>query len=188
MATVGTCPVCERAIRVRAGKMVHHGYERPGRGHIVGDCYGVARAPYEVSSEGTRAYRGDVVAPRLAHEEAFLARLEGNQVEELRYEEAVPVPTTADRSRFARSDPGWTMTMVSVRRDETNSHRQYVWKGVYGARLAETRSEVAWFRRELERCDRLIRDWHPGELREVPPETPKTPGRRRRRLFFSRRG
>jgi hypothetical protein len=87
MATEGTSPVCERSIRLRAGKIVHHGYARPGRGHIVGDCYGVGFAPYEVSSDGTRAYRDRMVAAGLTAE-AFLARLESGAIEELLYEES----------------------------------------------------------------------------------------------------
>ncbi len=187
MAVEGTCPVCERAIRVRASKMVHHGYERPGRGHIVGDCYGVGFAPYEVSSDGTRAYRDRVVAARLGSAESFLSHLENGAVEELHYEAVVPVPTTSIvRRRGDRHDPGWTLALVSVRRDETSSHRQYVWKGVYGARLAEVRAEITALQRGFARCERLLRDWKPGALREVPDEPPRPPGRRPRRLRLSR--
>jgi len=41
------CQVCARqqALDV-SGNMVHHGYQRPGFGYIVGDCFGVAHKPY----------------------------------------------------------------------------------------------------------------------------------------------
>jgi len=184
MPTLGTCPVCERAIRVRTGKMVHHGYQRPGSGHIVGDCYGVGTPPYEISSEGTRGYRDHVVAPRLARDETFLARLEARTVEELHYERTVPVPTTLQRGWTGRrTDPGWTTTVGRIRFDEAEPDQQRVWERVYGARLDTTRSEVAWMQRELERCERLIRDWAPGELREVESDPQPGRQRRRRRLF-----
>lgn len=40
------CQVCERRQKTRDGKLVHHGYARPGWGHIVGDCYGAGYAPF----------------------------------------------------------------------------------------------------------------------------------------------
>jgi len=49
---VKTCPCCFRAIAVRGGKMVHHGYERPGNGQQTGSCWGIRYAPLEVSTEG----------------------------------------------------------------------------------------------------------------------------------------
>lgn len=62
----GTCPCCfgdyvvtshhdARNKRVTT-KMVHHGYERPGVGYIVGDCHGVGFEPFEVSCEGTKSW------------------------------------------------------------------------------------------------------------------------------------
>lgn len=64
----GACPVCfgdyvvtshhdARNKRVTT-KMVHHGYERPGVGYIVGDCHGVGFEPFEVSCEGTKSWLG----------------------------------------------------------------------------------------------------------------------------------
>jgi len=38
---IGWCPVCERDIKVRDDVLVHHGYQRPGVGYIIGDCVGV---------------------------------------------------------------------------------------------------------------------------------------------------
>jgi hypothetical protein len=54
----GTCPVCFRNIKLTDDqKMVHHGYERPGHGYIVGDCFTVKTyLPYELSAEGTKAF------------------------------------------------------------------------------------------------------------------------------------
>jgi hypothetical protein len=49
---VKTCPCCFRAIAVRGGKMVHHGYERPGNGQQTGSCWGIRYAPLEISTEG----------------------------------------------------------------------------------------------------------------------------------------
>jgi hypothetical protein len=41
------CQVCERVQALtKDGVLVHHGYERPGHGWIVGDCFGVGHKPY----------------------------------------------------------------------------------------------------------------------------------------------
>jgi len=53
---LGWCPVCERDIKVRDNALVHHGYQRPGHGYIVGDCFGVGYEPYEVSSRCCKEY------------------------------------------------------------------------------------------------------------------------------------
>lgn len=64
----GLCPVCfgdyvvnikvkhYEHTRARRMQMVHHGYERPGVGYIVGDCHGVGFEPFEVSCEGTKSW------------------------------------------------------------------------------------------------------------------------------------
>ena len=61
----GTCPVCfgdyvvNQPMRIKGTQtreMVHHGYQRPGIGYIVGDCHGVGFQPYELSCEGTKSW------------------------------------------------------------------------------------------------------------------------------------
>jgi len=54
----GTCPVCfgDYVVHGKSPLMVHHGYERPGIGYIVGDCHGVNFPPFEVSCEGTKSF------------------------------------------------------------------------------------------------------------------------------------
>jgi hypothetical protein len=53
---VGNCQICEGDQKVQEGRMVHHGYTRPGDGHTHGSCPGVAEAPYEVSCELLKHY------------------------------------------------------------------------------------------------------------------------------------
>lgn len=63
---VKTCACCFRAIAVGSdGKMVHHGYRRPGDGFQTNSCMGISYRPLEVSDEGLRAvtqvYAGEIV-------------------------------------------------------------------------------------------------------------------------------
>ena len=53
---LGTCPVCEGTFKTREGRMVHHGYERPGDGMIHGDCFAVNRLAYELSCDATKEF------------------------------------------------------------------------------------------------------------------------------------
>ena len=50
---VKTCACCFREIAVGSdGKMVHHGYRRPGEGYQTASCMGINYRPLEVSNEG----------------------------------------------------------------------------------------------------------------------------------------
>lgn len=51
----GTCGACDGNVKRDArGRMVHHGYTRPGYGYIVGDCPGVGQLPHELSPEAAQ--------------------------------------------------------------------------------------------------------------------------------------
>lgn len=52
----GQCPCCFKDFIVKTGKIVFHGYERPGIGYTIGECFGVKYPPLEVSKEGLVAF------------------------------------------------------------------------------------------------------------------------------------
>lgn len=81
--TVGTCGVCEREIAIQDGRLVHHGYKRPGYGHIVGDCFAVGYEPYERSTAASVAYQ-TMWQKQLPVLQARLADLEEGRVTYLR--------------------------------------------------------------------------------------------------------
>lgn len=76
---VGQCQICEGDQKLQQGRMVHHGYRRPGDGEIHGDCPGVYAVPYEVSCDLVKVYKTDRERelPRL---EARLADIESGRV------------------------------------------------------------------------------------------------------------
>ncbi len=47
---IGFCGFCENTQKLRNGKLVLHGYQRPGWGYAEGKCPGVGKDPYEVSA------------------------------------------------------------------------------------------------------------------------------------------
>jgi hypothetical protein len=64
-ANLGTCPCCFNEQKTLKGeRMVHHGYQRPGYGYIVGDCFGVKYPRFEISCEGTIAYKACIALAR----------------------------------------------------------------------------------------------------------------------------
>lgn len=80
---VGLCPICEGEFKLTVERrLVHHGYQRPGWGSIVGDCFAVGAPPYEISCEITKTYRS-LVEVKKARAEAWLGRLKRGEVSEL---------------------------------------------------------------------------------------------------------
>jgi len=80
---LGTCGVCEREIAVQDGRLVHHGYRRPGDGQIHGDCFAVGYEPYERSTKACEDYR-QMVAQSIPPLETRLAALEAGTVTYIR--------------------------------------------------------------------------------------------------------
>ncbi len=72
----GTCQICFREQQTRAGRLVLHGYKRPGWGYTVGKCWGCDYAPFQVSCERTKQFIGEVLKPTLARFEAQLVKLQ----------------------------------------------------------------------------------------------------------------
>ncbi len=79
---LGHCQYCNGIFKLHAGKLVHHGYKRPGTGEIEGDCRGVKLLPYEVSCEDTKRFQGEVRA-RLYGEQEYLRKLQAGEVTEI---------------------------------------------------------------------------------------------------------
>jgi hypothetical protein len=57
---IGTCGICSKRFKIRpdAGDvLVNHGYERPGIGYLLGQCFGVGYQPYELSRTACVEFR-----------------------------------------------------------------------------------------------------------------------------------
>ena len=74
----GECQICQhRQILDSRGNLVLHGYQRPGHGYIVGDCFGVGHPPWEVSSDALATWieRLKARSAQLAKEAVRVAKL-----------------------------------------------------------------------------------------------------------------
>ncbi len=145
---IGTCAACEGRWKVRDGMLVHHGYQRPGWGEIVGDCVGVGWQPHETS-------------PALAE---FLVQMSQDNIERV--------------SGLLRKLPSATSIRVQVRgrrRIEWQEIRKvevpdYQWRRVYEGRQRDLEAELRYWEREHERSQRWAATWQPQPLLEVEEE------------------
>lgn len=62
LTNTGTCPVCSNNHKLRADKMVDHGYVIPRYSRMrQRSCFGVGHPPYELSAKGCVEYRKDLI-------------------------------------------------------------------------------------------------------------------------------
>ncbi len=164
---VGTCPVCGRRQKVISGNLVHHGYQRPGYGHIVGDCFSVGRVPHEVSSETAEAYRAAM----------------GSKIDELG--KAVETAKVAPSLHYSYevyegglSRRQKTVKWLSVERGAgpTTVDNRLIpsFKDVQAALLARLSEEIKWARGEAARMTALIDTWTEQPLTTVQEEKSRT--------------
>jgi len=121
----GTCPVCfgdyvvtsnhdARNKRV-ASKMVHHGYQRPGIGYIVGDCHGVGFEPFEISCEGTKSWLKILGNTLVARKDALATintRDSVSVVVGMKRHGKVRIP---DRKTIPRGEPGFDRAIADLK-------------------------------------------------------------------------
>ncbi len=159
---IGTCPICERQQKVTpAGAMVHHGFRRPGRGHIIGDCFGVGYKAYELSTAGCQAYKVHLAEWRQL-EERYLERLK-------------------DRPETISTEPNFRGQIATYHRDSPDREMRLY----YERTLENAIRGVQYTIQELERSDirmsRLIQAWAPAPLVEIDEEG-LTPAKREERV------
>lgn len=108
----GTCQICFRDQQTRKGRLVLHGYKRPGEGYIIGECWGVSYAPFEVSCDRTKQFITAILHPWLAKCEARLAELQAGPAS-LPYTGGVWIGT----EKTSRAERGYKQVTIQVARD-----------------------------------------------------------------------
>lgn len=141
---IGTCAACGREIKVRDGKLVHHGYERPGYGYIEGDCFGVHYGAHETSPKCAEDYR------------SHLATVLGAKLGEL---QAAPEKTEL---YVARSFPEKALVKIAKGDPGFEAELRY-----YIRRLEQT---IEHIRFDYKRAEELLKDWTAQPLKTVEEE------------------
>lgn len=138
----GSCPCCFRNIKLKQTTgnalplMVPHGYQRPGWGYHVGNCYGVNYPPFELSTEGTKHLLTEVLTPRLKGQKEFLERLESGEVNTLH----------DNLKKIERGDPGWDRFLRN--------------------KIAEVKREVDNLERDIDQLSKMVARWKEEPLPE----------------------
>jgi hypothetical protein len=148
---VGNCQLCEGDFRLRDGRLVHHGYKRPGDGSIHGDCPGVGLPPYEATCEGIRAY---VVSLRdqVAHEDEFRRQLEAGEIKKLTIQKGY----------------GYNRKFVEI--VASDSHE---WRGEVRSRVSSTKHRIKRLQEAIVRAEQRIARWSPQPIRTFAEEAAK---------------
>jgi hypothetical protein len=156
MATryVGNCQICEGDFKLHEGRMVHHGYERPGHGYIVGDCSGVREVPYEVSCELIKSYKAGLEV-LLTEKKAALADLEAGKVTQI--------------STSRQNYNGQIETKIFI----AGVTALYTWLDAVQSRAYDLKSTIRQITADIERMTKRIADWLPKPVRTVEEELEK---------------
>lgn len=138
---LGNCQICEGDFKLHLGKMVHHGYKRPGHGYIVGDCPGVFEVPYEVSCELIKAQR--ILAKEYQKgQEARLEALESGKVTYIR--ELKPWMHEPVEYVVGVTDPYWMQRAIEEASSEVKNNIWQVTQAItrYTQRIDEWKPQV----------------------------------------------
>lgn len=154
---IGFCPVCQRQIKVRGGLLVHHGYERPGTGEILGDCFGVSRPPHELSPQTATDYLRLGVVPQIRAGEQRIRRL-GPPGEPERIEFRVYNREKRDYEDVLRG------------KSEVN---RYDWEHRLKSLRIQAAHDLEYWQGEAQRLEQLIATWQPKPLTTVEEEVAK---------------
>lgn len=142
--TIGTCAICNRSHVVRNNKMVLHGYQRPGIGYIVGDCFGVGYKPYELSPEACEAFI-PVLQKMQKQRQKTLQDLQNDRVDEF-YE-------TRMNYKLGRRET------ITIGRDNPAFER------LRKERINKMQQEIKGIDEMIAEMKQKIKNWEPGELR-----------------------
>ena len=149
----GTCPCCSRNIKIRDGRMVLHGYERPGIGHTIGSCFGCGYEPYERSAQGTCDYRGHVEGIKAGLTELL------SKLQEPNYSE--PLATKYGHGR--------NKTIVMVTKNDAHE-----WKRLLESKIYATERDIRHVDHDIESLTKKIEAWEPGM--KMPEEIAREKG------------
>lgn len=149
----GTCWDCWRNIKMDpSGRMVHHGFQRPGDGQIHGDCMGVGTVPYEVSREaGEVALAG--WKKSLNHQLSMVAAFKSGEITEIKI--AGLTWRSPDKTCKPSGDAGWQT------RDEGDVRwmNNLAWQDLVNAKVKVHEQAADEAEREVRLYEHAVETW-----------------------------
>ena len=137
---VAECQICSRVQKLTPGKkMVHHGYNRPGHGYIVGDCFGVGYQPYELGHDALDDYLPQLER-MLDTNEKNLKRFKSGKVKSL--------------SRIGKD-----------KKVEIITPEHKAWKTLFDSTIHGLERDIRYIKQDIETVNKRIKNW---ELKPLP--------------------
>lgn len=142
----GTCGVCGANVKRAAnGGLVHHGFLRPGDGHIYGDCYGVGYQPWELSPQAGKDFLANVIEREIQAATNQLAAYQAPDLAEL---------VVDDRTRPTRF--GYAQKTI------TREHGDFAFQ--LDLKIDKVTSKLRCLTHDRESLRERIAKWAPGKL------------------------
>lgn len=156
---IGLCPVCEGNFKLANGKLVHHGYERPGDGMIHGDCFTVGMEPHETSPKAAEEFR-TLCRAKLVGAKSYLARLQAGEIKSI-----------IKSSPWSKTATIYTAESMTVKNLVTGEEKvttgivaEYEFKQTLESSIRETEFEIRGIEGHIARMDGHLKDWAPKPL------------------------
>lgn len=147
---VGTCSCCFGTFKLtpktKKGRdksmpgIVLHGYQRPGVGYILGDCFGMEWPPFELSAEGTEEYI-EYLKGLLRQIRERIARLER-------------------RDQTEMLDPG-SRSLAPVKKEDVDPVK---WKRWQDDLISKANGQETMMLYALKTCEKNLAGWKPQPL------------------------
>jgi hypothetical protein len=145
----GECQICQRRFLLDSrGNLVLHGYQRPGHGYIVGDCFGVGHPPWEVSSDALAEWieRLKARSAQLAQEAARVAKL-----------------TTIDVNRGSERNPKF-VTLTKGDPPSYDSRGKLSFEDEIEKRVSDLKQQSKWLADDAKTQTRRLKTWKPARV------------------------
>jgi hypothetical protein len=161
-----TCPCCFRAMTVKSGKVVRHGWKEigggygRGRGWHSGSCWGVGFPPFEVSTEGTESLLAKLVDDVVPAAEAELARLEARPAK-ITFSYRGVCPETRRYTDLMRTLEDDGVALDEVENLYSGRDRSYAYQ--LSRKIAAEKRYLDSLRKDVETLRKAIADWKPAE-------------------------
>jgi hypothetical protein len=148
----GECQICQRRhILDSRGNLVLHGYQRPGHGYIVGDCFGVGYPPWEVSSDRLAEWI------ELLKTRAAQATQEAARTAKL---------TTIDVNRGSERNPRY-VTLTKGDPPGYDGRGSFTFEGEIEKRARDLKQQAEWLTDNAKRETQRLKTWKPKRVAAV---------------------
>lgn len=143
----GECQICQRRhILDSRGNLVLHGYQRPGHGYIVGDCFGVGHPPWEVSSDALATW---------------IEQLKARSAQDAQSAVRVAKLTTIDVNRGSERNPRM-VTLTKGSPGGYDTYGSFSFESEIEKRVSALKQQAKWLADDAKRETQRLKTWKPA--------------------------